>query len=317
MFPFQIKVAQLAVKGNFRGIKFREVAIFEGPMGWSEFSPFLEYQNNEAVIWLKAALESAIEAAPAVIRDVIPINATLPNTEVSKVSSILEGFDGCTTIKIKINDFSTDKAIVWQVLRDIPTAKIRLDVNGQWGLAEAITNINKYEQEFGDALDYIEQPCLDTADLKLLKKDVHLKIAVDESIRKGSVKDLTKLHEIADVAIIKWAPSGGIINALKIIKEINLPVVISSALDSSVGISHGLSLAAAVPNLYGACGLGTAALFEKDVTSDALVAIDGKLRIRKVKPELLHEVMAEKSRQKWWQDRVNSVYKVYEKGLMK
>jgi O-succinylbenzoate synthase len=120
--------------------------------------------------------------------------------------------------------------------------------------------------------------------------------------------DLTRIKEVADIAIIKWAPTGGITAALEVIEKIDLPVVISSALDSSVGISHGLSLAAAVPNLYGACGLGTASLLAGDVTSDSLIPINGIINNRKVTPDRIEEFKAESGRQKWWQDRANTVY---------
>ena len=308
MFPFKLQVVSIPVKANFRGINFREIALFEGPAGWSEFSPFIEYSNKESSTWLKAAIEGATKEPPKPIRDQVEINATLPNVKVSEVKELLAGFNGCNTIKIKINDFETDQALLIECLKEIPKAKFRLDVNGGWALEEAIANVQSYEKAFGSLIEYIEQPCTDFADLNSLRNSTGIKIAVDESIRKYLAGDLTKIKEVADIAIIKWAPTGGFDAALEVIEKTGLPVVISSALDSSVGISHGLSLAEAVPNLYGACGLGTVCLFEGDVTSNPLMPINGIIKNRKVIPDRIEEFKAESGRQKWWQDRANAVY---------
>jgi O-succinylbenzoate synthase len=308
MFPFKLQVVSIPVKANFRGINFREIALFEGPAGWSEFSPFIEYSNKESSTWLKAAIQGATKEPPKPIRDQVEINATLPNVKVSEVEDLLAGFNGCNTIKIKINDFETDQALLIECLKEVPKAKFRLDVNGGWALEEAIANVQSYEKAFGSLIEYIEQPCTDFADLKSLRNSTGIKIAVDESIRKYLAGDLTKIKEVADIAIIKWAPTGGFDTALEVIEKIGLPVVISSALDSSVGISHGLSLAEAVPNLYGACGLGTVCLLEGDVTSNPLMPINGIIKNRKVIPDRIEEFKAESGRQKWWQDRANAVY---------
>ena len=308
MFPFKLQVVSIPVKANFRGINFREIALFEGPAGWSEFSPFIEYSNKESSTWLKAAIEGATKEPPKPIRDQVEINATLPNVKVSEVKELLAGFNGCNTIKIKINDFETDQALLIECLKEVPKAKFRLDVNGGWALEEAIANVQSYEKAFGSLIEYIEQPCTDFADLNSLRNSTGIKIAVDESIRKYLAGDLARIKEVADIAIIKWAPTGGIDAALEVIEKIGLPVVISSALDSSVGISHGLSLAEAVPNLYGACGLGTVCLFEGDVTSNPLMPINGIIKNRKVIPDRIEEFKAESGRQKWWQDRANAVY---------
>ena len=308
MFPFKLQVVSIPVKANFRGIKNREIALFEGPAGWSEFSPFVEYSNKESSTWLKAAIEGATKEPPTPIRDKLEINATLPNVKVIEVKELLAGFDGCKTIKIKINDFETDQALLIECLKEVPKAKFRLDVNGGWALEEAIANVQSYETAFGSLIEYIEQPCTDFADLNSLRDNTAIKIAVDESIRKYLAGDLTRIREVADIAIIKWAPTGGVSAALEVIEKIDLPVVISSALDSSIGISHGLSLAAAVPNLYGACGLGTVSLLEGDVTSNSLIPINGIISNRKVTPDRIEEFKVEPSRQKWWQDRVDAIY---------
>jgi len=308
MFPFELQVVSIPVKSSFRGIKFREIALFEGPAGWSEFSPFIEYDNKQSTTWLKASLEAATKPAPNPLRNEVMVNATLPNIKPSEVEKFLLNFDGCTTIKIKINDFIIDSELLIESLKYVPNAKFRLDINGGWTLDEAVVNLKNYGEEFAGLIDYVEQPCLDIADLKALKNETGIKIAVDESIRKFLGSDLTKLKDVADVAVIKWAPSGGISAALELIEQISLPVVISSALDSSVGISHGLALACAIPNLYGACGLATVALLEGDVTSDSLIASNGVINNRRVTPDRISEFKVDIQRHKWWQDRADEIY---------
>jgi O-succinylbenzoate synthase len=236
------------------------------------------------------------------------VNATLPNIKPGEVEKVLSNFDGCTTIKIKINDFTIDRELLIESLKHVPNARFRLDINGGWTLDEAIVNLKNYEGEFAGLIDYVEQPCIDIADLKVLKNETGIKIAVDESIRKFLGSDLTKLKDVADIAVIKWAPSGGINTALDLIKQISLPVVVSSALDSSVGISHGLALACAIPNLYGACGLATVALLEGDVTSNSLLASKGVITNHKVTPDRISEFKVDNQRQKWWQDRADQIY---------
>ena len=308
MFPFELQVVSIPVKNTFRGIKSREIALFEGPAGWSEFSPFLEYDNKQSATWMKAALEAATKPAPTPLRNEVMVNATLPNIKPGEVEKVLSNFDGCTTIKIKINDFTIDRELLIESLKHVPNARFRLDINGGWTLDEAIVNLKNYEGEFAGLIDYVEQPCIDIADLKVLKNETGIKIAVDESIRKFLGSDLTKLKDVADIAVIKWAPSGGINAALDLIKQISLPVAVSSALDSSVGISHGLALACAIPNLYGACGLATVALLEGDVTSDSLLASKGVIANHKVTPDRISEFKVDNQRQKWWQDRADVIY---------
>jgi len=308
MFPFELQVVSIPVKNTFRGIKSREIALFEGPAGWSEFSPFLEYDNKQSATWMKAALEAATKPAPTPLRNEVMVNATLPNIKPGEVEKVLSNFDGCTTIKIKINDFTIDRELLIESLKHVPNARFRLDINGGWTLDEAIVNLKNYEGEFAGLIDYVEQPCIDIADLKVLKNETGIKIAVDESIRKFLGSDLTKLKDVADIAVIKLAQSGGINAALDLIKQISLPDVVSSALDSSVGISHGLALACAIPNLYGACGLATVALLEGDVTSNSLLASKGVITNHKVTPDRISEFKVDNQRQKWWQDRADQIY---------
>ena len=303
-------VVSIPTKTDFRGISRREALLFEGPAGWSEFSPFIEYGAAEASRWLKAAIEGAYQEWPVAFRNRVAINATLPRIEPKEVAAFLNNFAGCTTIKMKVNDFESDADRVEAVLDAVPNAKIRLDVNGGWTLADARKHLFNYHHRFGAVFDYIEQPCADTDDLRTLKSEIPYRIAADEAIRKDLDRDFTDFADVADIAIVKWQPLGGISAARDLTSTIGLPVVVSSALETGIGISHGVALAASLENLAGACGLGTVALLESDVSPPPLVPNNGELELKRVAPdpELLSRYAATDERRVWWENRVVDIW---------
>jgi len=303
-------VVSIPTTTDFRGISYREAMLFQGPAGWSEFSPFLEYDASESARWLRAAIEGAYCPWPEFQRDRIAINATLPRIPTEEVPAFLQKFVGCATVKMKVNDFESDADRLEAVLDEIPDAKIRLDVNGGWSLDDARKHIFNYHHRFGNVFDYIEQPTLATDDLRTLKGEIPFRIAADESIRKELGKDFSDLHDYADVAIIKWAPIGGYAAAHKLITEIGLPVVVSSALETGIGISQGLALAASVSHLDGACGLGTVALLASDVVAPAVLPIGGEIKVARLTPDdaLLSRFTAGPNRTAWWENRVVEIW---------
>ena len=305
-----LTIVAIPTRTNFRGVTVREAALFRGPAGWSEFSPFVEYSDSEAEVWLEAALEGAYRPWPKFARDVIEINATLPKVEIDRVPEILNRFPGAKTVKIKIDDFENDSELVEAALDFNPDFKIRLDVNGGWSLETALLNLYNYFLRFGKVFEYIEQPCLEIADLKELKKEIPMKIAVDESIRKALTSDFAAAKEFADVAIIKWAPSGGITRANKLIEKIGLPAVISSALDTGIGISHGLALAASQNQLAFDCGLATVSLLESDVVAPPIEITAGTISVARRTPDekLVAKYTASAERRLWWQNRIERIW---------
>ena len=315
MFSWQevmtdISVISIPTRTDFRGVNTREAVIFRGAHGWSEFSPFVEYQSSEATAWLTAALEAACNPWPKGYRNKIAVNATLPRVNPERVPEILARFPGANSIKIKVNDFEQDSYLVEAALEFNPDAKIRLDVNGGWSLEAALLNLYDYDLRFGNVFEYIEQPCSDLDDLAKLKAEIPMKIALDESIRKALASDFSEFERFGDIAIIKWQPSGGFTNSQKLITKIGLPVVISSALETSVGISHGLALAAAQPELNFACGLGTVSLLTEDVLLEPTVLVDGFLEVRASVPDLdkLAKLAAPVDRKLWWEDRITEIW---------
>ena len=305
-----LTVVAIPTRTNFRGVTIREAALFRGAAGWSEFSPFIEYSDVEAEKWLYAALEGANTPWPELKRSSIGINATLPKVEIDRVPEILNRFPGAMSVKIKIDDFENDCELVEAALDFNPDFKIRLDVNGGWSLETALLNLYNYYLRFGKVFEYIEQPCLEIADLKELKKEIPMKIAIDESIRKALTSDFSGAKEFADIAIIKWAPSGGITRANKLIEKIGLPAVISSALDTGIGISHGLALAASQSDLSFDCGLATSSLLESDVITPPLEITAGTIAVQRTSldEKLAAKYLASADRRLWWQNRIERIW---------
>jgi len=306
MYCPDLQVLSIPLRNKFRGITTREVAIFRGSEGWSEFGPFLEYDDAEVSTWMEAALEAANNPWPTLHRDRVAINATLPIVEVDQVAGILQRFPGSTTVKIKVDDFESGAGVVEEVLNLYPDMKIRLDVNGGWDSDEAISNLLEYHLRFGNVFEYVEQPSLDTSTLKKIKAQSPIKIAADESIRKNLTGDLAQIREFADIAIIKWQPLGGFKAAHRIAQEIGLPVVVSSALDTGIGISHSLALAASFSELPFACGLGTTSLFAADICGAQFEVRDGALEVQSATPVDIERFAAPADRVQWWKNRIMS-----------
>ena len=302
-------VVALPMKVKFRGVLVREVMVFSGPAGWAEFSPFVEYDDVESARWLASALEAGWIGHPAPVRDWVPVNATVPAVSAEQVPQVLENFDGAQTVKVKVAEagqsLREDAARVGAVRHLLPDAKIRIDANGGWDVDQAVQAL-RLLSVFG--LEYAEQPVASIAEMAAVRHAVNgsVLIAADESVRKATDPLAVARAGAADLLVIKAAPLGGVRRALEIVAEAGLPAVVSSALDSSVGISTGLALAAALPDLPYACGLGTVSLMAGDIAEPSLVAEDGGMHPREVvaNPELLELFAAPAERRDWWMERL-------------
>ena len=315
------RVISLPLATKFRGINEREALVFEGPQGWSEFSPFLEYDDVEASAWLAAAIDFAWQPTPALVRDTVPINATMPAVAAADVESILARFGAARTVKIKVAELGQtlvdDAARVARVRELIgPAGRIRVDANGGWNVDEAehaIHTLAPYD------LEYIEQPCAsveELAEIRTRVKYMGLPIAADESVRKAHDPVAVARAGAADVLVLKAQPLGGIAAALEIVREAGLPAVVSSALDTSIGISMGLHLAGALPELDYDCGLGTAALLAADIVERPLVPVDGYLPVARVTASaaLLERHAASTERTDWWMSRLERTHALLARG---
>jgi len=309
------QVVSLPLVTRFRGIERREALICEGPSGWTEFSPFTEYEDAEAAAWLAAAIDFGWGAVPALQREVVPVNATLPAVPATEVAGVLDRFPGCRTVKIKVAEpgqsLADDVARVAAARAHLGAeGRIRVDANGAWNVDEAEHAIHVFAEY---DLEYVEQPCetvAELADVRRRVKYMGIPIAADESVRKADDPLAVARAGAADILVIKAQPLGGISAALRIVSEAGLPVVVSSALDTSIGLSMGLYLAAAIPDLDFDCGLGTAALLAADVTDRPLIPMDGRLEVHRVTPSahLLATHAATADRTAWWLARLERCY---------
>jgi O-succinylbenzoate synthase len=307
----RLQVVSLPMRVRFRGITVREVALIEGPAGWGEFGAFLEYEPPEAAQWLASAIEAAYEAAPDVRRGRIPINAPVPAVAADQVPEVLARFPGARTAKVKVAEpgqsLADDVARVNAVRALVPA--VRVDANGGWGVDEAAAAAAALTAD--GSLEYIEQPCATVPELAALRRRVDVPIAADESIRKADDPLYVVRSKAADVAVLKVAPLGGVTRMLEIAGQIDIPIVVSSALDSAVGIGRGLLAAAALPDLRYACGLGTGGLFVDDIAEPA-VLVDGFLPVAPVTPDpaRLATLAAAPDRRRWWIDRIRACYRL-------
>jgi O-succinylbenzoate synthase len=323
-----VHVVRLPMRVSFRGVVEREALLLRGPAGWGEFSPFTEYDDHEAARWLAAAIEAAWHEPPPAVRASVPVNATVPAVGPDQVASVLERFPGCTTVKVKVaqqgQELSDDVARVAQVRAVIGSAgRIRVDANGAWSVddaARALAALARYD------LEYAEQPCASLDELGAVRRllatrGTDVRIAADESIRKAEDPLRVAAAGSADVVVVKVAPLGGVRRALEVAQACGLPTVVSSALDTSIGIAAGVALAAALPELPFACGLGTVGLFERDVASDPLRpvggVIDGATALA-ARPDaaLLAELAAPPARQRWWRERLTRCHGVLRGGAI-
>ena len=299
-----MRVVALPTKTNFRGVTLREVALFKGEFGWGEFSPFLEYGADECVPWLQSAIAAATKATPKLFREKIKVNGTIPAlNNAAEIEEIVQSFDGVNTFKVKVGDNLTEDIARIAKLRTLkPKAKIRIDVNGNWGVETAVTNLRAIYENIGE-IEYVEQPCSTIDELKRLKEQVKipLKIAGDEILRKAKDPMSLDLSDAVDILVLKVQPLGGIDRATEIAKHHRLPLVISSALESAVGINYGLKLAGSIENLELDCGLATGALLSADLGQ--LPIINGEIAITDFEPNF-SGLEVSPDRYEWWKNRV-------------
>jgi O-succinylbenzoate synthase len=299
---------------RFRGITVREGALVKGPRGWGEFCPFDDYDDAVAATWLATAVEQVTEGWPAPVRTRIPINCTVPVVEPERAYEIVAK-SGCGTAKVKVADHPEslfEDIARLEAVRDAigPQGKIRIDANAVWDVDTAVDHIRQLERAAG-GLEYVEQPCRTIEELIAVRRKVDVRIAADESIRRAEDPLKVDVTQAADVAVIKCTPLGGVRRAMRVAEATGLPVVVSSALETSVGLAAQLALAGALPELDFACGLGTLSLLTGDVVADSYRVVNGCLDVPTEPPtpdpELLDRYEMTGDRLTWWQDRLARV----------
>lgn len=305
-------VFSIPLRTRFRGITVREGALIRGAAGWGEWSPFLEYDADVARPWLSCALEAAQGDWPTPVRDLVPVNVTVPATSAERAHQITS-HGGCATAKVKVAErgqsLGDDEARL-EAVRDAlgPGGLIRIDANGGWDVDGATAAIRLLDRA-ASGLEYVEQPCATVEELAAVRRAVDVPIAADESIRRAADPYRVRDLRAADIAVLKVQPLGGVRACLRIAEDIDLPVVVSSAIESSVGIAAGVALAAALPELPHACGLATVQMLAFDVVAEPLLPVDGLLSVRRpeVDEEALARLAATPDRAAWWQQRLDQV----------
>ena len=302
-------VYRVPLRTRFRGIDVRDGVLLRGPAGWGEFSPFWDYDDAESRRWWAAAREAAVDGFPAPVRDSVPVNVTVPAVGPERAHAIVTA-SGCGTAKVKVAEpgqtAADDHARV-EAVRDAlgPAGAIRVDANAAWDVGTAATRITALDAAVG--LEYVEQPCATLADLAELRRRIDVRVAADEVVRRSADPLRVDLREACDVVVLKAQPLGGVRAALRVAEAHGLPCVVSSALESSVGIASGVALAAALPELPFACGLATVALFTDDVSSTPLLPVDGALPVTRPSPDRLTAVAADDDTDARWRARLARV----------
>lgn len=319
------RVVTVPLHVRFRGVSEREALLLKGPKGWAEFSPFPEYDAAEGARWLACAIEAGWGAWPSPVRDTVAVNATVPAVPAEQVGDVLARFDGCTTAKVKVAErgqsIDDDVARVAAV-RDIlgADAAVRVDANGGWTVEQAVTALSALSEY---RLQYAEQPCATVADLvelrgRLERARVDVAIAADESIRR--VDDPYRVAEsgAVQVVVLKAAPLGGVTRLVELGRDLaqrfGVHTVVSSALETSVGLATGVAAAAALEQVEWASGLGTARLLAGDVCAEPMTPSKGELPVgrREADPQLLERWEAPAERRQWWLQRLRRCREVME-----
>lgn len=316
--PFALPLAR-----RFRGTELREGVLLRVGATWGEWAPFPEYADDVAARWLRGALEQARDAAPPARRSSVAVNAIVPALGPEECAGLVLAAvseDGCTVVKVKVGErgqsFDDDTARVAAVRTALddagaPDGLVRIDVNGAWSVDDAVERLEVLDALAG-GLEYAEQPCATLDELAELRTRTHVPVAVDEGVRLAGEHGpalAERVRAAADVLVLKATPLGGAAAALRIAEEVGLPVTVSGALDSSVGLGAGLALAAALPDEPRACGFGTGRLLAADLTGAPSLPEDGRMSVvrRDPDPELLRaaSLRLDAERVRWWLDRLD------------
>lgn len=313
--PDDVVVYRVPLVTRFRGLTVRDGVLLRGPAGWAEFAPFWDYDDAASAPWLRAAREAADVGWPAPVRDRIPVNVTVPAVGPDEARAMVAA-SGCTTAKVKVAEpgqtLADDEARL-EAVRDALGAagRIRVDANAAWDADSAIAALRRLDRAAG-GLEYAEQPCRTVEELARVRRAQHVPIAADEAVRLAADPMAVVRAEACDVVVLKVAPLGGVRAALELAERVGLPVVVSSALETSIGLAAGLALAAALPELPYACGLATARLLAADVVRAPLLPVDGQIAVRRPEPDpvLVAAAAADPETTDRWRRRLAAVAEV-------
>lgn len=315
-----MEVYSIPLRTRFRGIDVREGVLLRGDAGWGEFSPFWDYDDAESAAWWHAAREAADDGFPAAVRERVPVNVTIPVVSPERAYELVRASGGCTTAKVKVaepGELLAGEVARLEAVRDAlgPIGRIRIDANGAWDVETALARLPVLDRAAG-GLEYVEQPVASVADLAVVRRRQAVPVAADESVRRAEDPLAVARAEAADILVLKVQPLGGVRACLRIAEATGLPVVVSSALETSVGLAAGIALAAALPELPYACGLATAQLLTGDVVDDPLLPEEGSIAVRRPEPTpgRVDAARADPESERRWRDRLERVERVARAG---
>ena len=267
------------------GMWDREVTIYEGVGGLAESSPLPGY-FEDADACSAAAISTASAVWPARRRNRVAVNGLIPLGPLAPLiaRALIERDAGTRCFKIKVEDHRDVERVAAIRAALGPEIALRVDANACWSLEEArafIAAVQPFE------IEYIEDPVGTLEDAATLREDSTIRIALDMLVR--SADDARRVQQIgaADVLVVKVQPLGGLHNAFAIAESFEGDVVVSSMMESSVGIQVGLALACALKRAPLACGLATATLLQSDVVTSPLVPSEGSLSWPAARMELI------------------------------
>jgi o-succinylbenzoate synthase len=318
-------IVRVPLRTRFRGVTAREAMLLDGRCGWAEFAPFLEYPPPEAARWLAAAVEAGWGSWPQPLRDRVPVNAIVPAVGPAQAAQLVRDSGGCRTAKVKVaepgqtlaEDVARVAAVSGALAEGGAAGRVRVDANGAWTVAQAVRALPELVAAAGgmDVFEYAEQPCATLAEQAAVRRQVGVRLAADEGLRKAADPGrVAGLREAADIVVLKVSPLGGVRAALRVAAEYGLPAVVSSALDTSVGLTAAVALAASLPVLEHACGLGSGQLLATDVVADRdrVLPVDGWLPVGRPTPDpaRLADLAVGPARERWWRSRLDAAYAI-------
>ena len=295
--------------------------LIAGPQGFGEFAPFDDYPDWAAGRWLGCAIEAAFGQWPAAVHSEVSSNAIIPDAPLDEALAMVRTAVaelGCTVLKVKVGgDPADDVARIERIVAALDAelghgqGALRVDVNGAWDAATAITALRAIAEAADGRLEYAEQPCANLDDLALVRERAGVRIAVDEPVRRAIDPHdpvlVRAVRDSADVLVLKAAPLGGVRAALDVAAGYRLPVVVSGSLDSSVGLAPSIALAAALPDDRPS-GLATGALLATDLVESPTLPVHGRITVGRRWPDpdclALARSRLDPERVQWWQRRL-------------
>ena len=199
----------------------------------------------------------------------VGVNATvaeesLEGAVTAAVEAVGRGF-GTLKLKVGSPNIESDVALVGEVRGAVgPHMGLRLDANGAWCPEQAVEAIRRVEHL---GIEYVEQPVMGVDALAEVRSATRVPVAADEMVTGFDAAAELLTRKAVDVVVVKAARVGGLRQAVRIIRHAareGIPAVVTTALESGVGVAAALHLAA-LARTEVAHGLATAEMLASDL----------------------------------------------------